>query len=86
MIPIDELEAEDQQPKPKNKKKVRNIILEDSEEEIENIVLKKKPRGRPVTKQIKEEKQREPDINQLALKQAIQKQTNHLLYSQLFSA
>jgi hypothetical protein len=83
-------------PPPKNKRpnrKVRNIVVEDlvskstvaeseNETEVENIVLKRKAKGRPRTNQ--QPKPETPDIKKLALKDAIRKQTDQMLYQQLF--
>lgn len=68
----------------KPKKKVKKIIVEDEPSVSETIVVKR--RGRPSTKKTQptEPIVQQNDIQQVALKTAIQQQTNKLLYNQLF--
>ena len=68
----------------KPKKKVKKIIVEDEPSVSETIVVKR--RGRPSTKKTQptEPIVQQNDFQQVALKTAIQQQTNKLLYNQLF--
>ena len=71
----------------KPKKKVQKIIVEDEPSEDETIVVKRK-RGRPTNKQqeqrVLQQRPAKEQIKELALKTAIEQQTNQLLYNSLF--